>query len=145
MNYTDWFNAHGKKHQKIVAKLQAQNLSVDAIIEYFDFESMCRNEPDFCALYETHKKCHDIESLNCYLCACPNFRFDDNVKEEKGIKRFSHCNIDSVDGAIFKHENTQHQDCSGCSVPHHKSYVKKHFKYNWFEIMDACNHTTSSD
>ena len=143
MNYSDWFETHGQKHQKIVAKLQQQGLSIDAIIDYFDFESMCQNEPDFCALYATHKKCHDIASLNCYLCACPNFRFDDNAKEVKGIKHFSYCDINSADGAIFKDGNNHHQDCSKCAVPHHKSYVKKHFKYEWFEIMGACDKSPS--
>lgn len=48
------------------------------IIEYFRFENMVKNEPDFCPLYKDNKKCHDMEDLNCYLCACPHFRFDDN-------------------------------------------------------------------
>ena len=134
MSYERWFNSHGEKHAKIVTKLKEKNLSVDEIIEYFEFENMCQNESDFCQLYKTKTKCHELEYLNCYLCACPNFRFDDAGLGEYGnYKILSRCNINN--GSEFRHENSIHQDCSKCSVPHHKEYVKKHFSYDWFEIM----------
>ena len=80
MSYKSWFETHAKKHKKIVDKLA--HLSDDEVIAYFDFDNMVKNEPDFCPLYKDNKKCHDTKELNCYLCACPNFRFDDeSIKE----------------------------------------------------------------
>ncbi len=134
MSYEKWFQSHGKKHKEIMQKLT--KLSDNEIIAYFRFENMVQKEPDFCPLYKENKKCHDMEVLNCYLCACPNFRFDDegiSKKEDKTI--YSICSIDSKDGDIFQTEEAIHQDCSGCLVPHRETYIKKHFSRNWFEIM----------
>lgn len=140
MGYVQWFESHAVKHEKIVSRLQNDGLSKLEVIEYFDFENMKIKEKDFCPLYSENKKCHDMESLNCYICACPNFRFDD-----KGIKRveentqFSFCSIDSKDGRQGVYGEAIHQDCSGCSVPHHKAYVEKHFSWSWREMMHACS------
>ena len=88
---------------------------------------MVQKEPDFCPLYKENKQCHDLEDLNCYLCACPNFR----VGESK-----SHCSIESkYGGSIKAKDGFIHQDCSKCTVPHKKEYVKKHFSRNWEEIL----------
>jgi len=134
MGYRQWFEAHGAKHAAIMKKLT--HLSDDEAIAYFRFENMCINEPDFCPLYAENKKCHEMEELNCYLCACPNFRFDDNgFKEVEGRSIKSYCAIDSKEGDIFKTDDAIHQNCSGCTVPHHEAYIKKHFKRDWFEIM----------
>ena len=134
MSYKKWFQAHGKKHKEIMQKLT--KLSDDEVIAYFRFENMIEQEPDFCPLYKENKKCHDIEELNCYLCACPNFRFDDEGISKKGSKTiYSTCNIDSKDGDIFQTEKAIHQDCSGCLVPHQEAYIKKLFSRDWFEIM----------
>ncbi len=139
MSYHSWFEAHALKHASIVTKLQEKHYDEDAIIEYFDFENMVKKEPDFCPLYAQNKKCHELKQLNCYLCACPNFRFNDNgLSEEKSVTQFSFCNIDSKDGKQGHYGNAIHQDCSGCSVPHHKEYVKKYFDHNWKNIMKAC-------
>lgn len=136
MSYIQWYKDHGNKQKVVLDKLLGRGMSMNAIIDYFDFESMCENEPDFCPLYADHKKCHDIESLNCFLCSCPNFRFDDaGIDKQETKTRYSFCDIDSKDGAVGVYGEAIHQDCSGCSVPHHKAYVKKHFHTNWFEIM----------
>ncbi|HHB94141.1 MAG TPA: hypothetical protein ENK88_03260, partial [Campylobacterales bacterium] len=101
MSYSSWFQSHGEKHKKIIKKLS--NLNDQELIEYFRFENMVQNEPDFCPLYAKNKKCHDMENLNCYLCACPNFRFDDNGFEKiENRTLFSKCNINSKDGDQFK-------------------------------------------
>jgi 16S rRNA C967 or C1407 C5-methylase (RsmB/RsmF family) len=77
-----------------------------------------------------------MEGLNCYLCACPNFRFDDEGLYKEGEKvTYSTCSIASEDGAQFVSENAIHQDCSGCTVPHHESYIRKNFNRDWFEVM----------
>ena len=138
MTYTQWFEMHGNKHHELTQKLLQEGLDQDQIIKYFRFDNMVLNEPDFCELYKTNTKCHDMDELNCYLCACPNFRFNANpeLKDDKHIH--SHCSIDSKDGALFEHENNVHQDCSGCLVPHHETYIKKNFSMNWFEVMKEC-------
>jgi len=134
MSYSTWFTTHGKKHQEIMKKLTL--LSDDEVIAYFRFENMVEKEPDFCPLYKDNKKCHEIELLNCYLCACPNFRFDDKgiaKKEEKTL--YSICNIKSKHGSTFETKEAIHQNCSGCLIPHQESYIKKYFSREWFEIM----------
>ena len=138
MTYTQWFQMHGEKHRLLTQKLLAKGLSQDEIITYFRFDNMVQNEPDFCELYATNTKCHDMKELNCYLCACPNFRFTQNPEKKDGKRIHSHCSIDSSDGAIFEHEENIHQDCSGCLVPHHESYIKKNFDLSWFETMKDC-------
>lgn len=146
MSYIQWFEDHAAKHKKVLAKLLAEGLDKEAIISYFDFENMVKHEPDFCPLYKEAnsdgsigKKCHDMETLNCYLCACPNFRFNDEGLEQKGGKSvYSFCSIDSKDGRQGVYGEKIHQDCSRCSVPHHISYVRKHFDLDWNQIMKAC-------
>jgi len=137
MSYTKWFDKHAKKHQVIIKKLLAKNYTKAQIIEYFDFENMCLQEEDFCPLYKDHKKCHDMQTLNCYLCACPNFRFKDEGIEKIDEKtQYSLCNIDSKDGRQGVYGDVIHQDCSKCNVPHHLSYVEKHFDLDWKKIMN---------
>ena len=139
MGYSDWVSKHATKHKKIVQKLLAQNYTKEMIIEYFDFENMKNKEVDFCPLYAKNKKCHDIKSLNCYLCSCPNFRFnDDGIKKIKAKTQYSFCAINSKDGRQGVYGEKIHQDCSGCSVPHHKEYVEKHFDLDWMQIMKPC-------
>jgi len=134
MSYSSWFEAHGQKHKNIMKKLE--NLSDEEVITYFRFENMVEKEPDFCFLYKENKKCHEMEVLNCYLCACPNFKFDDEgISKEGGKVLYSACSIESKDGAQFVSDDTIHQDCSACTVPHHEAYIKKHFSRDWFEIM----------
>ncbi|MBU1216559.1 hypothetical protein KJ870_01335 [bacterium] len=139
MSYTSWFDAHAAKHKKIVQKLQKQEFTKEQIIDYFDFENMVKAEPEFCPLYAEHKKCHEMESLNCYLCACPNFRFkDEGVGKIEDKTQYSFCDIDSKDGAQGIYGESIHQDCSKCGVPHHRSYVEKHFDLDWKKVMQKC-------
>jgi hypothetical protein len=134
MTYTEWFEKQGNLHGKVMEKLKDK--TPDEVIEYFRFENMVENEPDFCPLYKENKKCHDYEDLNCYLCACPNFRFSDEGFEKVGEKTlYSSCSINSKDGGQFEGEDYIHQDCSGCIVPHRAKYIKKNFSTNWFETM----------
>jgi len=134
MSYREWFEAHGKKHATIMQKLT--HLNDDEVIAYFRYDNMRLNEPDFCPLYAENRKCHDMEDLNCYLCACPNFRFNDKgFKEVEGRSLKSYCTIDSKEGDVFKTEDAIHQNCSDCTVPHHEAYIKQHFDRDWFEIM----------
>ena len=139
MGYNEWVQKHAKKHKNIVEKLTEQGYSKEKIIDYFDFKNMKEKELDFCPLYAKNKKCHDMESLNCYLCSCPNFRFnDEGIKKVNEKTQYSYCNIDSKDAKQGVYGKKIHQDCSGCTVPHHKAYVEKHFDLDWAKIMKEC-------
>ena len=134
MNYQQWFETHSSKHRVIMNKLT--HLSKDEVIEYFRFENMAQNEVDFCPLYAENKKCHDTLDLNCYLCACPNFRFNDAGFHNVGDKiLFSTCSIDSPDGDFFITNTAIHQNCAGCLVPHRELSIAKVFDRNWDTIM----------
>lgn len=140
MSYSSWLAEHAAKHKKIVEKLLQKEFTKEQIIDYFDFENMVKEEPDFCPLYAEHKKCHDMEQLNCYLCACPYFRFNDEGFEKVEEKtKYSFCDIDSKDGRAGVYGDAIHQDCSGCHVPHHRAYVRKHFDFDWKKIMNKCS------
>jgi len=134
MRYRTWFKNHGKKHQAIMRRLT--HLSDEEVIAYFRFENMRQAEPDFCPLYAKNTPCHPMENLNCYLCACPNFRFDDRgMREVEGKRLYSICGIDSKDGAQYIGDEVIHQNCSGCLIPHHEHYIRTHFDRDWFAIM----------
>jgi hypothetical protein len=128
MTYLEWFNAHAKKHKHILQKLE--NRTDEEVIAYFRWENMLKNEPDFCPLFARKEKCHDMERLNCYLCACPEFRFDDHADIRK-----SWCVIDARKSRKIEVEKSVHLDCSGCILPHTEGYIKKHFDRNWRKIM----------
>ena len=135
MSYSSWFKAHGEKHKEIIKKLS--HLNDDEVIVYFRFDNMVQNEPNFCPLYADNKKCHDNKELNCYFCACPNFRFkDEGIKQIENKTLFSICHIKSKDGDQYISDDAIHQNCAGCFVPHSEAYIKKHFTRDWFEAMD---------
>lgn len=139
MGYSSWFEEHAEMHKTIVDRLVSEGKDKEEIINYFEFENMVKNEPDFCPLYKENRKCHEMESLNCYLCACPNFRFkDDGIKKIDDKTQYSFCDIDSKDGRQGVYGEKIHQDCSKCGVPHHRSYVEKHFDLDWKKIMQKC-------
>ena len=140
MHYKSWFNQHASKHKNLVNKLVKKGLSKEEIIEYFDFENMSKYENDFCLLYKQKQKCHDIEKLNCYLCACPNFRFkDDGVENIDSKTKYSYCNIDSPKGKLATYADAIHQDCSACDVPHLQKYVRDNFDLDWKKVMRECD------
>ncbi|MEA1915894.1 MAG: hypothetical protein U9N42_00015 [Campylobacterota bacterium] len=132
--YSMWFEEHAIKHEEIMKRLE--HLSDEEVIEHFVYENMQKNEPTFCPLYEKNEKCHELKELNCYLCGCPNFRFDDNGYELIDNKKLmSRCNINSKDGEQFITPSAIHQNCTNCTIPHHKEYIKKLFSRSWREIM----------
>ena len=134
MTYSEWFEMQGNLHGEVMKKLVGK--TQEEIIEYFRFDNMVKNEPDFCPLYKDNKKCHDYEKLNCYFCACPNFRFkDEGYKKVDGKTLYSTCSINSRDGSQFIGDDYIHQNCSGCIVPHRDKYIKNHFNTSWFEAM----------
>ena len=134
MTYKEWFIAHGNKHQAIMQKLQHAN--EEEVIAYFRYENMRIREPAFCPLYRLNKKCHEMEILNCYLCGCPHFRFDDHgFYKKEGKTVYSYCVIDSAQGGRLVSKDAIHQDCSNCTIPHQEAYIKEHFGRDWFKMM----------
>jgi uncharacterized protein (TIGR00303 family) len=139
VSYKSWFDAHAAKHAKIVQKLLIMGYSEEQIIDYFDFENMRLREVDFCPLYAENKKCHEMEELNCYLCACPNFRFSDSgLGEKKSATVYSECAISSKDGSQQNYGGKIHQNCTNCTVPHTTKYVTDNFNTDWKKIMKNC-------
>ncbi len=147
MTYRSWYEEQADRHKAVMKKLLEKGLTKEEIIAYFDFENMVKEEPDFCPLYTEKnsdgtlgKKCHEMKRLNCYLCACPNFRFnDEGLSQQAGKTLFSRCAIDSKDGVQGVYGNTIHQDCSNCAVPHHLRYIEKHYDEDWKKIMkESC-------
>jgi len=135
MTYQEWFETHASKHAVIMEKLI--HLSNLEVIEYFRFENMVVNEPDFCLLYAEHKKCHEIEHLNCYWCACPYFRFNDSgLSYENEKTLYSSCSIESKEGKQFVSDKSIHQDCTGCLIPHQENTLKRDFNRNWRVTME---------
>jgi len=140
MSYLKWFEKHSQKHKNIVQKLLKQNKTKNEIIDYFEFENMVKNELEFCPLYAKNKKCHDIKYLNCYMCACPNFRFkDDGIKKVQDKTMFSYCFINSKDGRSGVYGNKIHQDCTNCCVPHKKEYIEQNYNEDFKIMMKECS------
>ncbi|RXI28459.1 hypothetical protein [Aliarcobacter trophiarum] len=134
MTYEEWFKSQAKLHKTIMNKLNDK--SIGEIIEYFRYENMKINEPDFCPLYKKNKKCHEMENLNCYLCACPYFVFNDNgILKQNEKTLYSFCSINSKNGSTFEGEDYIHHDCSNCTIPHKEKFIKKRFNKDWLEIM----------
>ncbi len=139
MSYKLWAKEHAKKHSKIIDKLLALGHSKEQIIEYFKYENMKLCEPDFCELYANGAKCHDMPELNCYFCACPNFRFSDvGIRSNNEGIVYSECSIASKDSAKANFDGKIHQDCSTCTVPHEKEYIQKIFDMSWSNAMSEC-------
>lgn len=134
MTYKEWFDSHAAKHRVILEKLS--HLSDAEVIAYFRFENMVEKESDFCLLYTDNKKCHDILHLNCYLCACSHFRFNDaGIDTVEHRIRYSLCSIESFDGERFITDTAIHQNCAGCTVPHDEKFIAKVFDRDWSNIM----------
>ena len=133
MTYTHWHDTHALKHAKIMKKLEGLN-EFD-VVQYFIFENMVKNEPTFCALYATNTKCHEMYELNCYMCGCPHFRFNQTPIIEDEIEYHSICSINSKNGKRFYSKSQVHQDCSGCKVPHAENYIFRHFDRDWLKMM----------
>ena len=138
MTYIEWYEEFAQKHATIVKGLD--HLSDNELIAYFDFDHMKVAHPDFCPLYRKDQKCHEMENLNCYFCACMHFRFDDSgIREENGKTLYSFCSIDSKNHGTFENETSIHNDCSNCKVPHKQHVIEKYFLREWKEVMKECN------
>jgi len=139
MTYSEWFEAHAKRHEEIMKTLI--QLSNEEVIDYFLYENMQEKHPDFCPLYADGTKCHKMEDLNCYFCACNHFRFSDKgLSEENGKRRYSLCSINAKASADFETEDALHLDCSACQIPHKHAVIKNYFSREWREVMKETIH-----
>jgi hypothetical protein len=141
MSYKMWFEKHASKHDELIKKLRSHGMSNEELIQYFLYENISLKEPNFCPLYALKQKCHDMENLNCFLCACPRFRFCDKGLHVRsnGVLVKSQCAIHSRFASEFVHENISHLDCSKCTIPHEKAFIKKHINKSWKETMSECS------
>ena len=122
MTYEEWNKEHIVKRSEILKKLKGK--SYKEIREYFQYNNMMINEPDFCGLYKTKTKCHNMKNLNCFCCACPYFKYNDDGLYKKGeYTVYSECSINSMKGKEFIYQNTIHQDCSYCTIPHTSKFA----------------------
>jgi len=138
VSYANWLESHAQKHQQIISKLLKKNYTKDQIVNYFRYENISKQEPNFCPLFQQKTKCHDIEELNCYFCGCPHFRFYDIPQDN--IHSF--CAIKSPDGEQKCYNNVYHQDCSHCIIPHKKQYILQNYTHNWLNKMKLCRKET---
>jgi len=139
MGYGSWFHRHAKRHKKIVDKLLIREFDKNRIIDYFDYENMVKNEPRFCPLYKKNQKCHEMEHLNCYLCACPIFRFsDEGIVEKNGLMQMSGCATHRRQGKLIEAKGQLHQDCTHCTLPHERAYIEQVFDTEWLVMMRLC-------
>ena len=136
MTYNEWHESHSKKHKKIVEKLKVQGMDEWDIVQYFIFDNMVEKEPDFCELYVSNTKCHEMYELNCYMCGCPHFRFYQTPRQQDDVLFHSVCSINSKRGKQSFSNNEVHQDCSGCTVPHGEDYVLRNFDHEWEKMME---------
>jgi hypothetical protein len=144
MAFKEWVEAHAQKHQIIVTKLKTEGKNQNEIIEYFRFENMVQNEPTFCKLYKLNEKCHEMDDLNCFLCACPHFRYSEDVIEEREDEEgeelyiYTQCAINHKNGATIHLGSSFYQDCTNCSLPHEPKFVAKNYSENLMDAMHLC-------
>jgi hypothetical protein len=127
MSYLSWYIKSQKKYNILISSLQKRGFSKKNLIEYFRFENLSIKQSFFCPLFAKNKKCHNIANLNCYMCACDNFRLTTSGR----VKSYCRLNL----GHKIESKGKIHQDCSKCSVPHKKRYIEKAFKFKWNEMF----------
>ena len=140
MTYSEWYSQHHAKRITIQQKLEGWGLTPAQVIDYFSYDNMRVHEPSFCPLYAHSTKCHDIPSLNCYLCACPHFKCSDTPLHTTpdGQKVLSTCSINSRHATTFTVDNNSHCDCSSCTIPHTAKAALKHYEH-LAPVEDTCS------
>jgi len=142
LTFKSWSDQLEDKKQTILEKLKGK--TVTEIVDYFDYDNMVENEPDYCVLYKNKSKCHDIKELNCFFCGCPYFQYSDDkpLKKENDIDIMSVCAIDSKFAKQYTFGEKAQCDCSDCVVPHKKHFVKNYIStsvLNMYKFEDTCS------
>jgi len=121
-----WEQSH---FRKIARELRDLNIpitreNIPAIIQATSFQERSKRNPNECPYYEKNHPCHNIENLNCLLCACPNYQSD---SLEGG------CKANSPQGKYHYHENLPKGkvgDCSDCQRNHTPQEVQTWLEEN---------------
>ena len=99
--------------------------NIPKIIKQTSFKIRSKTHPNECDYYKQEKSCHpEIEDLNCYLCACPNYKSE--LLEGA-------CKIKSKKGKYHHHKNLPKGkvwDCSDCTVNRTAKEIEKYLKEN---------------
>jgi len=133
VSYDEWLKEFKAKRSEIVRRLVADGYSDREIAAYFEFDNMKVKQDKFCPLYSQNKKCHNVEYLNCFNCACPYFEIIDEPIEIDDRKLVSWCTIDSKYAKLFVDDNDNvHCDCTDCTVPHTKKSAVKYVSRETF-------------
>lgn len=75
-----------KDIQKLGLELTLEN--IPRIIQETSYKTRKQKYPDKCPYYQQEFSCHpEIEDLNCFLCACPNY---ESEKDIGGCKLIDH-------------------------------------------------------
>tara|TARA_Y100000310_G_C20640218_1_gene793489 strand:+ start:672 stop:1106 length:435 start_codon:yes stop_codon:yes gene_type:complete len=104
--------------------------NLDEIIKQTSFEVRSRNYSHECPYYVSNKKCHDLEDLNCFLCACPNYNSGSLI---------GGCEIESKSGKWHYHKNLPKGkvwDCFDCSVNHSSGEVRDYIEKNFDKLKE---------
>ena len=129
MTYAEWIEDHNNKVSEILSRIDFK--SNEELIDYFEYDNMKDKEKDFCPLYGMKKKCHDIDNLNCYYCACPYFAINPTPRTTGKTTIGSICTINSKHKGTFLENPDEnnvvkvHCDCTNCFIPHKASFAKK--------------------
>jgi len=102
--------------------------NLDEIVEHLSCDIRKLEYPGRCPYYASGKGCHDLEDLNCFLCACPNY---ESERLEGG------CKINSEGGKWHYHENLplgRVWDCSDCEINHTSGEVREYIEKNFDEL-----------
>ncbi|MBU3906947.1 MAG: hypothetical protein KKA64_01720 [Nanoarchaeota archaeon] len=85
----------------------------------FEHPKVQTNTPGLLDFKET--SCHpEVENLNCFLCACPNYESD---------KLAGGCKINSQKGRVHFHPNLPEGriwDCSDCNINHTPDEIRRY-------------------
>ena len=124
MGYDEWYRSFVSARAQILSSLETNDIETAA--EYFEYDRLSLSHPSFCPLFEKGQRCHDMQKLNCFFCACPYFVYDDNgLYEKEGKTVYSRCSINAPEGREFVGADSIHQDCSGCIIPHKRAFIIK--------------------
>lgn len=145
MSYEEWIEDHDIKVNNILKRLSGKG--IEETVSYFNYENMKDNELDFCPLYKNNSKCHDIDELNCLLCACPHFHFNNETDITKRVTIASTCTISSrFKGEYYANPDENgvikvHCDCTDCFVPHRHKYTVNYLtnKTKGYVHSNDCN------
>ena len=138
MTYSEWQTENSAKRSKLQRKLESWGLNQKQVISYFNYDNMRVNQPDYCGLYKTNSKCHQMDNLNCYLCACPHFVIHNPPLPAGKNELHSTCSISSRFAETFTTDNSSHCDCTNCTIPHTEKAALANYE-QLLPINDSCS------